>query len=96
MGEVIDLSLVKDEDFATEVIDKGVAIIPSEGRIYSPVDGIVTAMFYTNHAVGMISDKGEEILIHVGMNTVQLEGKHFTPKVKTRGKSEKGITFIKF
>jgi len=95
-GKVVSLSSVTDEAFATEIIGKGVAIIPSKGKMFSPVNGVITAIFYTNHAVGITSDKGEEILVHIGINTVQLEGKYFTPKVKQGDKVKKGQLLLSF
>lgn len=80
-GEVKALSELKEEAFAKGALGKGIAIEPTEGKVVAPVDGVITTLFPTGHAIGITSVNGTEILIHVGMDTVQLEGKHFTPKV---------------
>jgi len=95
-GEVIELSKVKDETFASGMMGKGVAIKPTEGKLVSPVDGVVTALFPTLHAVGVTSDDGIEILMHIGMDTVQLEGKYFEAYVKNGDKVKAGDLLITF
>lgn len=89
-GEVIALSDVKDEVFSTEVIGKGLAINPSNGEIYAPFDGRVVTVFPTKHALGLKSDNGVELLIHIGLDTVKLEGKYFDVKVKEGEVIKKG------
>lgn len=81
-GKVCPLSEVSDEAFSQELLGKGIAIEPSKGEVISPVNGTITTLFPTYHAIGITSDTGIEILIHVGMDTVQLEGKHFKPLIK--------------
>lgn len=81
-GRLIPLSEVKDEMFAQEVLGKGAAIIPEDGKIYAPCDGTVKAMYPTGHAVGIMSKEGAEVLIHIGMDTVTLEGKGFKVHAK--------------
>ena len=95
-GEVTNLSQVADAAFASGALGKGIAIKPVEGRVIAPADGTVTTFFPTGHALGITTDKCAEILIHVGMDTVQLEGKHFTPKVVQGAKVKKGEVLLEF
>ena len=95
-GDVLPLSEVKDEVFSQGLLGKGVAIEPKEGRVVAPVDGTLTTLFPTHHALGITSDNGAEILIHVGMDTVQLEGKCFTPKVKQGERVKAGQVLLEF
>lgn len=82
-GEVIPVTEVSDPTFGQELLGKGVAIRPTDGRVCAPCDGVVSAMFNTGHAVSVTSAKGgAEILIHVGLDTVKLEGKHYTIHAK--------------
>lgn len=95
-GAAIALKDVNDEAFASEVLGKGLAIIPSEGKIYAPFNGIVDTLFDTLHAIGLISDDGVEMLIHVGLETVRLDGKGFTPHIKAGDKFSKGDLLMEF
>ncbi len=95
-GEVIALTEVPDQVFASGAMGKGVGINPTEGRVVSPVTGVVTTLFKTKHAVGITSDNGSEILIHVGMDTVQLEGKHFTSHVQQGDRVQAGDLLVEF
>jgi PTS system beta-glucosides-specific IIC component len=95
-GTVISLSEVKDEAFSTGALGRGIAIEPSEGKVVSPVDGVLTTLFPTGHAIGITSDNGAEILIHVGMDTVQLDGKYFTPKAAQGDRVKAGQLLLEF
>lgn len=95
-GEVKDLAEVADEAFATGAMGQGIAIIPVEGKLYAPVDGEVTTFFPTGHAIGIVSDNGAEILIHVGMDTVKMNGDGFSPKVAQGAKVKKGDLLLEF
>ncbi|PFN95909.1 PTS beta-glucoside transporter subunit IIABC [Bacillus sp. AFS076308] len=95
-GKVIPLSQVEDAAFSSEVMGKGVAIEPSEGKVVSPVNGVVTTLFRTKHAVGITSDNGVEILIHVGMDTVKLEGEHFTAHINQGDTVKAGDLLVEF
>lgn len=95
-GEILPLAEIKDEAFASGALGQGVAIEPSEGKVFAPVSGVVTALFPTNHAIGLTSDNGAEILIHVGMDTVSLNGQFFSAKVAQGDKIEKGQLLIEF
>ncbi|GGN91745.1 beta-glucoside-specific PTS transporter subunit IIABC [Saccharibacillus kuerlensis] len=95
-GNVIALSTIKDEAFSTGAMGKGVAIEPIEGKVYSPVNGVLTSLFSSGHAIGITSDTGVEILIHVGQDTVKLKGKYFTPKVKQGDTIQKGDLLMEF
>jgi PTS system beta-glucosides-specific IIC component len=81
-GDVLDLSEAEDEAFALGTLGDGVVIKPKDGNVFAPFDGTVTVLFPTFHAIGITGDSGVEILIHVGFNTVQLEGKGFVPHIK--------------
>lgn len=81
-GNVVALTDVPDPVFAGLMLGKGIAIEPTSGEVVSPVNGTVTTVFPTGHAVGLTSDNGIEVLIHVGMDTVSLNGKGFTQHVK--------------
>lgn len=89
-GEVIALSEVKDEAFSSGALGDGVAIIPTEGKFYAPCDGTISAFFPTGHAFGITTDGGAELLVHVGMDTVSLDGKGFTAKKQQGDRVKKG------
>lgn len=95
-GSVVALSDVKDEVFSSEAMGKGVAIEPSEGKVVAPFDGKIVSLLDSHHAVGIEGDNHIEILIHVGMDTVKLEGKHFTAHVKEGDMVKKGDLLIEF
>ncbi len=95
-GEAIKLSEVPDDTFANEILGKGMAVIPSEGLVVSPVDGEVSTLFDTLHAIGVTGDNGLELLIHVGINTVELEGKHYRALVKEGDRVTKGQPLLEF
>ncbi|MGG7141863.1 beta-glucoside-specific PTS transporter subunit IIABC [Clostridium nigeriense] len=89
-GRVVPLSEVNDPTFASGAVGQGVAILPTDNNIYSPVNGEVVTVFNSKHAIGINGENGEEILIHLGINTVELEGKYFDIKVKDGEKITKG------
>ena len=95
-GNVIPMSEVKDPTFAAEVLGKGAAIVPAEGKVFAPCDGTVVTIFDTCHAIGLQSADGVEILIHVGLDTVNLGGKHFTPHIKSGDTVRKGDLMLEF
>ena len=75
-GKAVPLSEVSDPTFSQEILGKGVAIIPEKGRIVAPASGVLTVMFETKHAVSVTTDGGAEIIVHVGLDTVNLKGEH--------------------
>lgn len=81
-GKQIPLSEINDETFASGAIGKGIAIIPEEGRVLSPVKGTIGMVFPSKHAIGITSDEGVEILIHFGLETVRLNGKYFKEHIR--------------
>lgn len=82
-GECIPISEVADPTFAEEILGKGIAIKPVDGKITAPADGVITTVFPTGHAIGMTTPDGVEILIHVGLDTVQLKGQFFHTLAET-------------
>ncbi|WP_088810128.1 MULTISPECIES: beta-glucoside-specific PTS transporter subunit IIABC [unclassified Listeria] len=95
-GDVITLAEVKDEAFSSGALGKGAAVVPTEGKLYAPASGTITTIFPTGHAVGITTDDGGEVLMHVGMDTVQLNGEHFTTHVKQGDRVEKGQLLTEF
>lgn len=95
-GAIVKLTEVDDSTFASEAMGKGIAMLPEEGILYSPVKGIVKTIFPTKHAIGLLSDDGAEIMIHVGIDTVQLEGKYFTTYVKPDQRIKIGDELLEF
>lgn len=95
-GEILPMSRCADEAFASEDMGKGFVVLPSEGKIYAPVNGKIASLFNTKHAIGILSDEGAEILIHIGIDTVDLNGKYFTAHVKQGDHVKKGQLLIEF
>lgn len=95
-GTVLKLEKMKDDAFASGVLGKGAAIIPEEGNVYAPADGVITALFPTLHAIGMQADNGLELLIHIGLDTVQLNGEGFRAMVKQGDRVKKGQLLVTF
>ncbi|ADP34449.1 beta-glucoside-specific PTS transporter subunit IIABC [Bacillus atrophaeus] len=95
-GEVKALSEVNDSVFSAEIMGKGFAIVPEEGLAVAPVSGIITAVFKTKHAIGITSDRGAEVLIHIGLDTVQLDGRHFDVLVKEGDNVSPGDPLVSF
>ena len=93
-GNVLPLSEAKDDAFAQGLLGNVVAIDPADGKVVSPVDGTVMTLFPTKHAIGLVSDNGAEILIHLGMDTVKLDGKYFEAHVKQGDKVKKGDVLV--
>ncbi|WP_134706165.1 PTS beta-glucoside transporter subunit IIABC [Rahnella sp. CJA17(1/100)] len=96
IGPCIALDTVKDPTFASGLLGKGVAIVPVAGRVVSPVNGTVVSLFKTHHAIGIESEDGAEILIHVGIDTVKLDGKFFTPHVAVDAVVKQGDLLLAF
>lgn len=95
-GEVLKLEAIKDDAFASGVLGKGVAILPDEGKVFAPADGTVSTLFPTLHALGIETDNGAEILIHIGLDTVQLNGEGFKAMVKQGDHIKRGQLLITF
>lgn len=95
-GKAVSLSEVKDPTFAEEILGKGMAVVPAEGKVFSPINGKVTTVFDTLHAIGLESDDGVEVLIHIGLDTVQLGGKYYTAHVKNGDRVTIGTPLIDF
>lgn len=95
-GKVIELENVKDDAFASGILGKGAAILPEEGKVYAPADGEISALFPTLHAIGMTTDSGAQLLIHIGLDTVQLEGEGFEAFVKQGDHVKQGDLLVSF
>ena len=95
-GQVVALSEVNDEVFSSGMIGEGFGIIPTSGELIAPEDGEITMLFETNHAIGLKTRNGAELLFHIGLDTVQLVGKHFTPYVKAGDQVKQGQPLIQF
>lgn len=95
-GEVVALSDVKDDVFSSKAMGEGVAVIPSSGILYAPADGKVEMVFETGHALAMTTEGGAQVLFHVGIDTVNLNGKYFEPKVKVGDLVKKGTELLHF
>ena len=93
-GRAVPISEVPDPTFAEGMLGNGIAIEPADGKVYAPCDATVDMMFTTGHAVSLVADCGAEILIHVGLETVSLEGKPFTVHIANGDKVKKGQLLI--
>lgn len=95
-GEVKSIEESSDAAFASGALGKGVVILPKEGKVYAPVTGTVTVLFPSLHAIGITSDAGVELLIHIGINTVQLNGEGFTAHIKQGDQIKQGQLLVEF
>ncbi|MBY7144368.1 glucose PTS transporter subunit IIA [Virgibacillus sp. NKC19-3] len=95
-GELQPLNKLNDEVFATEAIGKGIAIIPSEGKLYAPINGKVTTVFPTGHAIGITSDSGVEVLLHIGLDTVEIKDNVFERNIAKDEEVETGQLLCTF
>ncbi len=95
-GKILNLSEVPDEAFSTEALGKGCAILPSKGEVRSPCDGVISVLPSSFHAVGITSNEGADILVHIGINTVELKGKGFNVNVKEGQQVKKGELLVSF
>ena len=95
-GGIASLSEAKDQAFAKGALGRGILIYPEKGEVVAPFDGTVMTLFPSKHAIGLVSESGLELLIHVGLDTVQLEGKHFESFVKQGDKVKQGDVLLRF
>ncbi|MCT1901995.1 beta-glucoside-specific PTS transporter subunit IIABC [Oceanobacillus sojae] len=95
-GVLHSLSTVKDKTFSNEILGKGISISSSDGVVKSPIDGVVTALYPSKHAIGLTGEQGVEILLHIGIDTVNLKGKYFDPKVKAGDQIRVGEDLLQF
>ena len=96
VGHAKDLSQAQDPVFAQGVMGQGIVIEPTDGELLAPINGVVSAIFPTKHAIGLISDEGVELLMHIGMDTVNLNGQGFTAHVKQGDRVSVGDALISF
>lgn len=95
-GATVAVSAVSDPTFGEEILGKGIAIKPSRGRVVSPVNGTVSMMFETGHAVSLVSDDGVEVLVHVGLDTIKLKGEFYTIHAHDGDKVKIGDLLMEF
>ncbi|EAN9661614.1 PTS glucose transporter subunit IIA [Salmonella enterica] len=95
-GKVINIAEVKDPTFSSGLLGQGVGIIPTSGKVVAPFDGVVSSLFSSKHAINMVSDNGVELLIHVGINTVRLNGEGFIAHVKSGDSVKAGELLLEF
>ncbi|WP_411735678.1 beta-glucoside-specific PTS transporter subunit IIABC [Paenibacillus sp. M2] len=95
-GEIKPISEVDDQAFAQELMGKGIAILPTDGKVYAPFDGVVEALYRTKHAIGLKAANGVEILIHIGVDTVSLKGKYFTAHIEQGQTIKAGDLLVEF
>ncbi|MCF1675831.1 beta-glucoside-specific PTS transporter subunit IIABC [Tetragenococcus halophilus] len=95
-GQLVPMSEVNDEVFSSEALGKGIAIKPEIGEVRAPANGVISTLFPTGHAVGITTDEGTEILIHIGLNTVELEGKYYEISAEQGQQVKAGDLLIKF
>jgi len=95
-GKIVDLTEVPDPAFSSGAMGQGIAIEPSVGRVVAPFDGTVTVAFKKKHALAVVSDSGAEILVHVGVDTVKLDGQHFVSHIKEGDRVNAGDLLLEF
>ena len=95
-GEVLPLAKSSDPVHQEEMLGKGALIVPSEGKVFAPFKGKAVMVFETGHALGLVSEDGVELLIHVGLDTVKLNGKYFTAHVKDNQEINEGDLLLEF
>lgn len=95
-GTLISLEEVEDDAFSAGILGNGMAVIPETGELYAPADATIDTVFDSKHAISMVCDNGAELLLHVGLETVKLNGKHFEPQVKNGDKVKEGQLIMKF
>lgn len=95
-GKLIDLTEVPDEVFSAGILGEGMAVVPEKGELYAPADATIDTVFDSKHAISMVCDNGAELLLHVGLDTVKLEGKYYDVQVKNGDKVKAGQLLMKF
>lgn len=93
-GKCVSIKEVPDPTFGEEILGKGIAVIPTDGNVYAPADGCISTVFPTGHAVGLTTDDGAELLIHIGLDTVELKGEPFSIKIENGQNVKKGDLLI--